>query len=145
MSRAERILVAVDNSELTQRTLQFAIRHARADHWRIDLIYVLPGPLPTPTNGLPAAREILGDLAHREDAASRRWLQDLWEHVPEELRGDLLVRHGDPGGHILEEARGGYELVVLGTHGRTGLQHVLLGSVAEQVVRRAPCPVLVVR
>ena len=38
-----------------------------------------------------------------------------------------------------------YDLAVIGTHGRTGLKHVLLGSVAERVVRHAPCPVLVVR
>lgn len=145
MSRGERILVAVDNSELTPRTLENAIRYARADGWRIDLLYVLPGPLPTPTNGLPAAREILGDLAHREAAAAEKWLQELWEQIPEELRGEKLVRHGDAAERIVEEAGQGYQLVVLGTHGRTGLQHVLLGSVAEHVVRRAPIPVFVVR
>ena len=53
---------------------------------------------------------------------------------------------GDPATAIVEFAKGGaYDLVVMGTHGRTGISHALLGSVAEKVVRRAPCPVLTVR
>jgi nucleotide-binding universal stress UspA family protein len=47
---------------------------------------------------------------------------------------------------IVEHARaGGFDLIVMGTHGRTGISHALLGSVAERVLRRAPCPVLVVK
>ena len=66
------------------------------------------------------------------------------EKVPEALRGDKLLRSGDPQTHICKEAVD-YELLVVATHGRTGLQHMLLGSVAEEVVRKAPIPVLVVR
>ena len=50
---------------------------------------------------------------------------------------------GEPGPKILSSAsEGGYDLIVMGTHGRKGLKHLLLGSVAEWVVRNAPCPVL---
>lgn len=53
---------------------------------------------------------------------------------------------GDPASSIVEHAAsGGYDLLVMGTHGRSGLSHVLMGSVAEKVVRRAPCAVLTVR
>ena len=53
---------------------------------------------------------------------------------------------GDPATTIVEHAaQGGYDLLVLGTHGRTGIAHAALGSVAEKVVRSAPCPVLTVR
>lgn len=56
------------------------------------------------------------------------------------------VRTGTPAEEIVREAtEGNYDLIVLGTHGRRGMSHALLGSVAEQVVRRAPCPVLSVR
>jgi universal stress protein A len=62
-------------------------------------------------------------------------------------RVDTLFKTGSPWREIvrvLEEDRG-FDLTVIGTHGRTGLSHVILGSVAEKVVRHAPCPVLVAR
>ena len=59
------------------------------------------------------------------------------------LRGRLVA--GDPTDAILDAAREGYDLVVMSTHGRSGLERVLIGSVAEKVVRQAVCPVLTVR
>ena len=59
---------------------------------------------------------------------------------------DVEVAVGHPADTIVRVAQErGADLIVMGTHGRTGLQHVLLGSVAEKVVRLAPCPVLTVR
>jgi nucleotide-binding universal stress UspA family protein len=58
-------------------------------------------------------------------------------------RVDYRLEGGDPAGEIVRAAREhGCDLIVMGTHGRTGLGRLLLGSVAEQVVRKAPCPVL---
>ena len=62
------------------------------------------------------------------------------------LACDYSIVHGEPFQIILETARAAHvDLIIMGTHGRTGLRHVLLGSVAERVVRFAHCPVLVVR
>jgi universal stress protein A len=62
------------------------------------------------------------------------------------LACDYTIVHGVPFQVIIETARTAHiDLIIMGTHGRTGLRHVLLGSVAERVVRLAPCPVLVVR
>jgi nucleotide-binding universal stress UspA family protein len=62
------------------------------------------------------------------------------------LAGERIVLYGVPLQEIVNVARvRQVDLIVMGTHGRTGLLHVLLGSVAEQVVRLAPCSVLVVR
>ena len=59
---------------------------------------------------------------------------------------DLLVRIGNPAAEIVSVARLlKSDLIVISTHGRTGLKHLLLGSVAETVLRHAPCPVLIVR
>jgi nucleotide-binding universal stress UspA family protein len=53
---------------------------------------------------------------------------------------------GDPAGEVVRIAGDeGCEMIVMGTHGRTGLTRLLMGSVAEQIVRRAPCPVLIYR
>jgi nucleotide-binding universal stress UspA family protein len=65
-----------------------------------------------------------------------------------EMLGDRLTRRmktGDPARTILETADDAYDLIVMGTHGRVGRLHATLGSVAETVVRSAPCPVLTVR
>jgi nucleotide-binding universal stress UspA family protein len=60
--------------------------------------------------------------------------------------GELLVMDGDPRDAILEAAkRIGADLIIMGSHGRRGLSRALLGSVAESIVRRAPCPVLTLR
>jgi nucleotide-binding universal stress UspA family protein len=62
------------------------------------------------------------------------------------LDGEIAVVHGVPFQEILETAKAQQvDLIIMGTQGRTGLQHMLMGSVAEKVVRLAPCPVLVVR
>jgi universal stress protein A len=59
---------------------------------------------------------------------------------------DTAVITGPPARAIVEHASAGhFDLIVMGTHGRTGLSHALLGSVAERVVQKAPCPVLTVR
>ena len=62
------------------------------------------------------------------------------------LTGEMVVIHGVPFQQILDTAKARQvDLIILGTHGRTGLAHVLLGSVAEKVARLAPCPVLIAR
>jgi nucleotide-binding universal stress UspA family protein len=62
------------------------------------------------------------------------------------LQGEPIIVHGVPFQSIIDTAQDkAVDLIVMGTHGRTGLTHVLMGSVAERVVRMAPCPVLVTR
>jgi nucleotide-binding universal stress UspA family protein len=62
------------------------------------------------------------------------------------LTGAIVVKHGAPFQEIMDVATAQHvDLIIMGTHGRTGLPHLLLGSVAERLVRLAPCPVLVVR
>jgi nucleotide-binding universal stress UspA family protein len=62
------------------------------------------------------------------------------------VRVRYLLVEGNPAAEILSAAReGNCDLIVMGTHGRTGLNRLLMGSVAEEVVRKAPCPVLTVR
>ena len=66
--------------------------------------------------------------------------------VPAEARVERQLGEGDPAVEILRAAQAvKADLIVMGTHGRTGLSRLLMGSVAEQIVRKAPCPVLTVR
>lgn len=78
--------------------------------------------------------------------------QKLWDELRRVRLPDpsvaieYLLAEGDPANEILRATQAtGAELIVMGTHGRTGLQRLLMGSVAEHVIRKATCPVLVVR
>jgi len=66
--------------------------------------------------------------------------------LPDDIRAERRFARGDPAEQILRVANEIHaDLIVMGTHGRTGLERLLMGSVAEQVLRQAPCPVLTVR
>ncbi|MBE7545902.1 MAG: universal stress protein [Planctomycetia bacterium] len=76
--------------------------------------------------------------------------QKFISSIPEEIRCciniEILMRAGDTCEGILKAARDiGIDLIVMGTHGRTGISHMFIGSVAEKVIRNAPCPVLCIR
>jgi nucleotide-binding universal stress UspA family protein len=78
---------------------------------------------------------------------ARKRLDDLLGSADRQrLRARPIVKVGDPLRRVVEYARDeSIDLIVLGTHGRSGVAHLFLGSVAERVVRTAPCPVLTVR
>jgi nucleotide-binding universal stress UspA family protein len=85
-------------------------------------------------------------LQEVEEEAQRGMAAALARVTAAGLTGESVVLYGVPFQEIIDAAKARQvDLIVMGTHGRTGLMHVLLGSVAERVVQHAPCPVLVVR
>jgi nucleotide-binding universal stress UspA family protein len=132
------IVAPVDLSEASDRALAFA-REMSTEPNQIVALHV----------GLPytAVEPPYMDLI---DEQGRR--KELEESVRQRFEGDkyagirVEVRFGDPGTEITAFAKEvGAGLIVMPSHGRTGLAHLLVGSVAERVVRFAPCPVLVLR
>ncbi len=115
---------------------------------RVQLLYVLEDLPNVPVisfEHLPSAtpEEFYQETEKR---ATARLVKLCDEHVPEAVRGEVLLRRGHPSLEIVLTAESErFDLIVMSTHGRTGLKHALLGSVTEKVVRKAPCPVLVVR
>jgi nucleotide-binding universal stress UspA family protein len=140
----ERFLVCVDFSPLTDKTIGRAVRLATPGEAMIDLVHALPPPSAMP-RGSMAGREILEQAQKARREAAQRDLDAVLVKLPDGLRGAAIVAEGTPADAIVGVAKKGYDLVVIATHGRTGLQHALLGSVAETVVRTSPTPVLVVR
>lgn len=139
-----RILVPIDFSECCRKALEYALPLARQFGAQLTLLHVMPanyfvgsefGPVDFP---VPEAE-------WREN--SSRELRALAERtIAEAVPTETQVRQGQPAHEIAACAQElGIDLIVLSTHGRTGLRHVLVGSVAENVVRYASCPVLVVR
>ena len=141
---AQRFLVPVDFSEDANQAVKYAIDLASKLGARMTLLHVIQLlPLGSGDMGVTVPYTYFQDL--EADITSR--MQAYLERVTAAgLEGEIAVVRGVPFQEILETAKmQQVDLIVMGTHGRTGLQHVLMGSVAEKVVRLAPCPVLVVR
>ena len=145
MSNFAQILVPIDYSECSDEALRLSARLAQAFRGRLLLLHMVPleipglfGDFPTPV--VDATR--IGSETER-----------LKKHVATVLKGceplpplEVEVVWGSPHLDVVPYAiERRVDLIVLGTHGRSGLKHVLLGSVAERTVRTAPCPVLTVR
>lgn len=139
-----RILVPVDGSATSNHALSVALEMARAADGRVRLVHFVD-PLDFVT-GFEGSSEIFTML--REGAA--RVLQQVADSVKSAgvpVETHLAERPGDRLGVVIaREAKAwNADLVVLGTHGRRGMQRALLGSGAEQIIRLAPVPVLVIR
>lgn len=144
----QRILVPVDFSEASKTAVRRAASLAEALGAELTIIHVWePTPAVTPAQlGWLAADNVSFYGKVEEDLRERlgAWLADLVGDAARDV--PTLVEAGYVAHTILETlGRGGYDLVVMGTHGRRGLSHLVLGSVAERVVRSAPCPVLTTR
>jgi nucleotide-binding universal stress UspA family protein len=133
------ILCPTDFSEYSRDALPLAAALARDYHARLTILHVLPLSIIAYGEGLylPESDDVRAEARERLDALL----------IPDaDLLTERRLAEGHPADVILHFAREiPADLVVMGTHGRTGLNRVLMGSVAEQVVRHAPCPVLTVR
>lgn len=141
------ILVPTDFSESSDHALQMAVRFAAADGSQLTLLHVALMPAPYAADFGPLPVPILLPNADELAAESRKLLQKQGEQdIPAGLNWTPKAVLGVPAEAISAEiAKGDYDLVIIGTHGRTGVRHLLLGSVAEQVLRRSKVPVLVTR
>ena len=139
------ILVAVDLSEASRSPVDVASQIAQAKGIPLDLYHVLVSAIPARVKvHSPANIRKKMDSGEREDA-TRALLALMEEAVPRGTQGRCLIGEGEPAQSVCDQAKSGYEMVVVSTQGRRGLEHVVLGSVAERVVRFATVPVLVVR
>jgi nucleotide-binding universal stress UspA family protein len=160
------VLVPTDFSEPANQALQYAIEEASLHHAKITLVHVQAPGAGTDvyyvggvlSSGLEAGFDVvaggrLGTAPVAEptvvrDDLSEADLTRLRDLVPETFRGicNVEIAVGRPAEAIVRLAEEwDVDLIVMATHGRTGLEHVFLGSVAEKVVRLAPCPVLTVK
>jgi nucleotide-binding universal stress UspA family protein len=146
MIRLNRILVPTDLSEFSQHAVRYGCEFARRFKAELHLLTVVQdvvAMIPEPGMAFPAPGEYMQEL---RDASLEALARVPDEEAAAGLTISREVRSGTPFVEIVRFARDiDADLVVIGTHGRSGLAHVLLGSTAEKVVRKAPCPVLTVR
>jgi len=138
------ILVPTDFSAHADYALSYAIELATTFQAHLTLLHAFHLS-PLTVGELPPA--VFNDTLRDLETNAQQHLQMTLERIHQAgLQSDYLVVEGAPFQTIVDIARDKQiDLIVMGTHGRTGLSHVLMGSVAERVVRLAPCPVLVTR
>jgi nucleotide-binding universal stress UspA family protein len=147
MESFERILVPVDFGPPSRAALEQAAYLARRLGARIDVLHVWQ---PLPPTWTPIGPPLVLDdpLPMFERSKAGQAMKELLSQLEWEFGLDCRGRleSGNPSSCILRVAEEeGYDLIVMGTHGRTGMSHLLLGSISSTVVRKAPCPVLTVR
>jgi nucleotide-binding universal stress UspA family protein len=144
----QRILCPVDLSECSHAALDHALRLAKATGAKLDVLhayympeYIQPSLLVWMATGPRPVWQVADEQARTElDQFLARHGADISQRI------DLHVVQKDPSSAILDFAtEHRSSLIVMGTHGRTGASRLFGGSVAERVVRRAPCPVLTIR
>lgn len=142
MKPFKHILVPTDFEASSLEAVETAVSLARAFESKLTLLHVWEIPI-YPYMEFMLNSEVVAGV---EDRAIRRlaeWLEKVRQDVPS---AESKLKTGMPWGGILDAiSEEGPDLVVMGTHGRRGVSHVLLGSVAEKVVRLSPVPVLTVR
>jgi len=141
----KKILVPVDFSDYSKIALKHAVNFAQRFNSKLFLIYVIE-PMVYPTDfsigqiAIPAVENNLTSRAEEE-------LQNLVKNeIAGKLESEVIIKSGKPFMEIIECAgEMDADLIIIATHGHTGVEHLLFGSTAEKVVRKAPCPVLTLR
>ena len=145
MAPFSKILVPVDFSKHSERATALAVELARRFEASLTLLHVYSIPTyPLPEGYVLASPEVVADLMEKTSVA----IKEVRARVLAQgvAKVDALLVEGSAFAEIVRTAREKhFDLIVMGTHGRSGLKHALMGSVAEKVVRKAPCPVLSVR
>jgi nucleotide-binding universal stress UspA family protein len=140
----QHFLVPIDFSQYADYALDYAMTLAKTLQARLTLLHVIHAmPLGVTDMGTALPYSYLQEL----EAEITQNMQTYLKRVQDAgLEGDTMVVHGMPFDEIVQTAKtNNVNLIIMGSHGRTGLGRLFLGSVAEKVVRLAPCPVLVTR
>jgi nucleotide-binding universal stress UspA family protein len=141
MKPIKRIVVPVDLAEHSETLVHYAVHIAEQFSANLSIIHVI-APFPADTMiGAPLALE----CQEKAFAAAKEHMANLVKGLQAKMAVETEIVHGDPVDKITSFAKEkGADLIITSTHGAKGLEKILLGSVAERVLKRAHCPVLVV-
>jgi nucleotide-binding universal stress UspA family protein len=139
-----KIVCPIDFSPCSREALRVAAEFARERSAALVIAHVWEPPRWS-TGEIQVAPELIQDLIDAEEAQLEAWRTTAAELGAREVGIRFLTGVAWDAILALLKDDPTIDLIVMGTHGRTGLKHILLGSIAEKVVRHAPCPVLVVR
>jgi universal stress protein A len=138
MPKFTRILCPVDFDQNSLAALKVAGELAAEERKAtLDIVHVVP---------IPAGPEVAIPFDRLEGRARTKLLRLVRSRIDPKIRHTVHIKTGDPAGEVVCMAeQSGVDLIVMATHGRRGLTRFVLGSVAERIVREAPCPVLIIK
>ena len=140
-----RILIPTDFSSSAKYAFLYAIEFNKKFNARLQLLHVMQDF--TDFSEFNLSPSILPQLyAEFEENATERMEEMVANFIPQDIICDTYILHGIPFYEIVKFAQDEKsDLIIIGSHGRTGLQHMIFGSTAEKVVKKAACPVLVIK
>lgn len=140
-----RVLVPIDFSDYSKNALKYAVNFVKQFQAKLFLVYVVEPVIYPPDFSMGQIAIPSADLDMDKRAIEE--LNKLAEQeIPPEIKVKTIVKTGKPFIEIIETAKEAeIDLIIIATHGHTGMEHILFGSTAEKVVRKAPCPVLTLR
>lgn len=146
MINLKKILFPTDFSETSNQAMKYAIEFAKAFDAHLDIVHVLFDETQVVAFYLPQVTFQNMDL--ELEKAAEEQLSKFIDEYPEikNVKYSTKLIKGTPFLEIINVAKEyKSDMIIIGTHGRSGLEHVLFGSTAEKVVRKSPCPVFTVR
>ena len=144
-SNIKKILVPIDFSDYSKSALKYAVNFCKNFNAEMILIYVVEPVIYPPDFSM--GQIAIPSVNAEWDERARQELDKLAkEEIPDNVPVKTIIKTGKPFLEIIENAGElDVDLIIIATHGRTGVEHILFGSTAEKVVRKAPCPVLTLR
>ena len=141
----KKILVPIDFSDYSKNALNYAVDFAKLFRSEVTLIYVVEPVIYPPDFSMGQIAVPSVDI--EMDKRAKEELNNLAQkQIPKELKTKIIVKTGKPFIEIIETATDiETDMIIIATHGHSGVEHMLFGSTAEKVVRKAPCPVLTLR
>lgn len=146
MFPVNKILCPIDFSEHSMEALDNAIELAQQLSSKLILTHVI-SPIPVvPTPSHPSEFNITSYREMLKESSEKNMDSIIEDKVPRDLDFEKIIRSGDPAQEIDGVAKEqDVDLMVISTHGRSGLQHLIFGSVAEKIIRHSSCPVLTIK
>lgn len=141
----KKVLVPIDFSDYSKSSLRYAVNFAKQFNSVIYLIYVVE-PVIYPPDFSMGQIAIPSVNAEWDERAKEELERLAKTEIPEGVKVKTILKNGKPFLEIIETAKEeDIDLIIIATHGHSGVEHILFGSTAEKVVRKAPCPVLTLR
>ena len=143
-----RILIAVDDSPYSDQAVKYGVLLAKNLGSKITLVHVDDIPISSPYSADPLLNEspaMIPELMHIQEEASKLLFKKIKEQHGDVVEMSTVTKIGRAQDEILSVADDcKADMIILGTHGRTGFDHFISGSVSESVARKAKCPVLII-